>query len=376
MAHKQRIYQQRREYVYDWMAREGISMVMIEDAESRRDSSLRWLSGMPADALFFLSVERKSLLVPWDINLAKLYGDTDFICEYAEFDRLPVKACAQAAAMFKIPRGSRVEIPSVTSYPRFLRFIEALEDFDIVCREEAGIGAALEQLRAVKDEGEICIYRKAAEITNEIIELLEKQLVAGKIKTEYNAVQLIEAECRKWGCEGMGFEPLAAGPGRSMELHSFPAYTVSPFGTPGLSILDFGVKYRGYTTDVTLTVVAEPTRAQERLVTLIEKAYKLTLGMVQGGMAALDIAAAADAFFAKSGKTMPHALGHGIGMDAHEGPALRSREDNRWLLCPGMVITLEPGLYDPRLGGCRLENDVLVTDQGAEELTASRIIRL
>jgi Xaa-Pro dipeptidase len=376
MAHKQRIFQQRREHIYDWMACEGISMVMIEDVEGRRDSSIRWLSGMPAEALFFLSVERKSLLVPWDINLAKLYGDADFICEYAEFGRLPIKACVQAAAMFKIPRGSRVEIPSVTSYPRFLQFIEALEDFDIICREAEGVGAVLEQLRAGKDEGEIRIYRKAAEITNEIIDLLEKQLRTGKIKTEYNAVQLIESECRKWGCEGMGFEPLAAGPDRSMGLHSFPAYTVSPFGTPGLSILDFGVKYRGYTTDVTLSVAVEPTRAQERLVTLIEKAYKLTLGMVQGGMAALDIATAADAFFAKAGKTMPHALGHGIGLDAHEGPALRSREDNRWLLRPGMVITLEPGLYDPRLGGCRLENDVLVTDQGAEELTASRIIRL
>jgi len=376
MAHKQKIHQQRREQIYDWMAREGISMVMIEDAEGCRDSSLRWLSGMPADALLFLSVERKSLLVPWDINLARLYGDTDFMCEYAEFDRLPVKACARAAAMFKIPRGSRVEIPSVTSYPRFLRFIEALEDFDIICRDDEGIGAALEQLRAVKDEGEIRIYRKAAEITNEIIDLLEKQLRAGKIKTEYNAVQLIEGECRKCGCEGMGFETLAAGPSRSMGLHSFPAYTIFPFGTQGLSILDFGVKYQGYTTDVTLTVAAEPTRAQERLVTLIEKAYKLALGMVQEGAAASDIAAAADAFFAKSGKVMPHALGHGIGMDAHEAPALRNRGDNSWLLRPGMVITLEPGLYDPLLGGCRLENDILVTDQGAEELTASRIIRL
>ncbi|MDR2700997.1 MAG: Xaa-Pro peptidase family protein [Spirochaetaceae bacterium] len=376
MAHKQKIYQRRRENIYDWMAQEGLSMVMIEDAESRRDSSLRWLSGMPADALLFLSVERKSLLVPWDINLAKLYGDADSICAYNEFDRLPVKACVYAAEMFKIPRGSRVEIPSGTSYPRFLRFIETLDNFDIICRESEGIGVVLEQLRAVKDEGEICIYRKAAEITNQIIDLLEKQLRAGKIKTEYNAVQLIEGECRRLGCEGTGFESLAAGPGRSMGIHCFPAYTVSPFGTQGLSILDFGVKYQGYTTDVTLTVAAEPTRAQERMVTLIEKAYKLALGMVHEGTLATDIAFMVDAFFAKSGMVMPHGLGHGIGLDAHEGPYLRSRGDNRWLLRPGMVVTVEPGLYDPRLGGCRLENDVLVTDQGAEELTASRIIRL
>jgi len=376
MPQKQTVYKQRQERVYDWMAREGISLFLIEDTEGRRDSNLRWLSGMPADALLFLSVERKSLLVPWDVNLAKLYGDVDYIRAYSEFDRLLVQACIKAAELLKIPHGSRIEIPCCTSYPQFLRFIEALTDFDVICRDEGGAGAALEQLRAIKDEEEIRLYREAAAITNGIIDLLEKQLRAEKIKTEYDAVQLIEGECRKRGCEGTGFEILAAGPDRSMAIHSFPAYTVSPFGTPGLSILDFGVKYRGYTTDVTLTAVVKPTRTQERQIALVEKAYKLALGMVRAGMAAADLAAAVDAFFAKSNKVMPHALGHGIGLDAHEGPALRNRSDNNWLLSPGMVITLEPGLYDPRLGGCRLENDVLVTDQGGEVLTTSRIIRL
>ena len=376
MPLKQGIYQQRRERIYDWMAREGISLLMIEDAEGKRDSNLRWLSGMPCDALHFLSVERKSLLVPWDINLAKLYGNADYIRAYNEFDRLPVKACLKAAALFKIPHGSRIEIPSVTPYPRFLKFIEALPDFDVICRENDGAGTALEQFRAVKDDEEIRLFRRAAVITNGIIDLLEKQLIAGKIKTEYDAVHLIEGECRKKRCEGTGFEILAAGPDRSMTIHSFPAYTTSPFGTQGLSILDFGVKYRGYTTDVTLTVAVKPTKPQERLLTLIEKANKLALGMVGAGTAAQEIAARVDAFFAKSGKTMPHALGHGLGLDSHESPALRNRSDNDWILQNGMVISLEPGLYDPRLGGCRLENNVLVTEQGGEVLTASRIIRL
>jgi Xaa-Pro dipeptidase len=331
---------------------------------------------MPADALLFLSVERKSLLVPWDINLAKLHGEADYIRAYAEFDRMPVKACVKAAALLKIPHGARIEIPSGTSYPRFLRFIEALPDFDIICRDEEGAWAAMERLRAVKDKEEIQLYRRAAAITNGIIDFLEKQLRAGKIKTEYDAVRFIEGECRKKGCEGTGFETLAAGPDRSMAIHSFPAYTVSPFGTQGLSILDFGVKYRGYTTDVTLTVAAKPSKPQERLLALTEKAAKLALEMAAPGMAAAELAAAVDALFAKSGRSMPHALGHGIGLDSHESPPLRNREDNRWLLEPGMVLAIEPGLYDHRLGGCRLENDILVTENGCEVLTTSRIIRL
>jgi Xaa-Pro aminopeptidase len=73
---------------------------------------------------------------------------------------------------------------------------------------------------------------------------------------------------------------------------------------------------------------------------------------------------------------MPHGLGHGIGLLAHEGPSLRNRNDNTWKLEAGMVITLEPGLYDTALGGCRLENDLLITDAGAEVLTRSRVVRL
>ncbi|GHV84717.1 hypothetical protein AGMMS50230_03250 [Spirochaetia bacterium] len=376
MAAKTGRYQQRLDKIYDWMAQEEIGMVMIEDAEGRRDSNIRWLSGHPADALLFLSVDRKSLLVPWDLFIAKLYGNADYLRPYTGFDRHPITACLKAAALLKIPRFSRIEIPSSTAYPRFLKFIEALPDFDVICREEDGAGSALEQFRSIKDEEEIRLYRAAAEITNEIIGLLEKQLKGGKIKTEYDAVQLIEGECRKRGCEGTGFETLAAGPERSAAIHSFPSYTASPFGTAGLSILDFGIKYKGYTTDVTLTVAADCTKAQERLITLTEKAGKLALGMIRGGTGTREIAAAVDAFFAKSNKVMPHALGHGIGLDPHEAPALRNRKDNSAVLQPGMVITIEPGLYDPRLGGCRLENDVLVTEEGAEVLTASRIIRL
>jgi Xaa-Pro dipeptidase len=74
---------------------------------------------------------------------------------------------------------------------------------------------------------------------------------------------------------------------------------------------------------------------------------------------------------------MPHALGHGIGLDAHEGPLIRSMgEPSDAALVPGMAFTIEPGLYHPEHGGVRLENDVLMTAQGARMLTSSRILRM
>ena len=147
-------------------------------------------------------------------------------------------------------------------------------------------------------------------------------------------------------------------------------------GGKGLSILDFGVKYNGYCTDVTLTFARDLDPKQEKLVNLVEKAAKLAVPMSHNGTPARDIAAAVDKLFAKSKKEMPHGLGHGIGLQEHEYPVLRNSSENEWILESGMIFTIEPGLYDPLLGGCRLENDILVTETGYEVLTNARIIRL
>jgi Xaa-Pro dipeptidase len=372
----QTIHDKRQGKIYDWMAKEDIALVMIEDFEGARDPSVRWLSGQPCDAFLFLSVDRKSVLVPWDINMAIICSSVDWVIPYAEFDRQPITVLKGAVDFLKIPSGSRMEIPASTPYPRFLKYVEAITDFDVVCRDN-GIGLELERERSVKDEEEQKIYRKLSALTCEITDLLEKRVRSGKLKTEIDVALFIEAESRKRGCEGTGFTTLAAGPLRSFGIHAFPAYTGGPFGGTGFSILDYGLKYAGYTSDVTLTFAKEPlSRQQEKMLSLTEKAYNLALSMTGPGIPAREIAAAVDALFAKAKKSMPHGLGHGIGLEAHEAPAIKSRADNEWILEPGMIITLEPGLYDPMHGGCRLENDILITETGTEALTNSRIIRL
>jgi Xaa-Pro dipeptidase len=368
-------YQPRLEKIWDWMAQENIAMVMFEDCETRRDCTIRWLSGHPGDALLFLSLDRKSLLVPWDINMAKIYAQVDAIIPYSECDRLPIKALRGAAVAFDIPAGSKIEIPPSTSYPVFLNYVGEINDYDILCRERS-TAAEAEKFRAVKDEEEIKLYRRAADITNKLIELLEKNVRNGNIKTEADAALYISTECRKRGCEGTGFETLAAGPERSFGIHAFPAWTGSAFGGSGLSILDFGVKLGGYTTDVTLTFVRDPNPKQEKIIGLVEKAHKLALSMAHNGEPTRKMAAAVENLFSKAKKHMPHALGHGIGLEEHEYPAIRNRSDNEWILEPGMIFTLEPGLYDPLLGGCRIENDILMTEAGPQVLTEAKIIRL
>ncbi|MDR1908873.1 MAG: Xaa-Pro peptidase family protein [Spirochaetaceae bacterium] len=361
--------------IYDWMAREGTALAMFEDSEGHRDPSIRWLTGHPGDALLFLSVDRKAALVPWDNNMAALYAEADAIIPYGEFERQPMKALKGIARYLKLPRGSKVEISPETSYTSFLRYIEEVSDYDILCRS-GGVHEEVRQMRCVKDEEEIRIYREAAAITNDLMDQIEARVRQEKFRTETDVALFIEVESRKRGCEGTGFETLAAGPGRSFGIHAFPAYTDAPFASQGLSILDFGLRYQGYTTDVTMTFAREPSKPQERLLNLTERAYKLALTLVGEGISTRAVSVAVDELFTKNRKIMPHALGHGIGLETHEGPYLRSRADNTGSLGAGMIFTLEPGLYDPVHGGCRLENDVLVTGGGVEVLTSSRIVRL
>jgi Xaa-Pro dipeptidase len=369
-------YKQRLEKLYDWMTAENIAITLFEDSEEHRDPAVRWLSGMPGDALLLLTPTRQSILIPWDTNIAEAMAQADTLIPYNEFGRQCTKALQKIAAFLKLPSGAKIEIPPVTPYPAFLEYVELLNGCDIICRHD-GIHSTVVKARAIKDASEIERYRKIAAITNDIIDLLEQKIRAGKLNTEAKVALFIESEARARGCEGTGFGTLAAGPTRSFGIHAFPPYTAGPFATDGLSILDFGLKYQGYTSDVTLTFVrGDLAPDQEPLVILVQNAHDLAIKSLKPSVSALSIGKIVEDYFWEYEKVMPHNLGHGIGLEAHEGPSLRNRADNDWTLEPGMIFTIEPGLYDVKFGGCRLEDDILMTESGAEVLTKARIIQL
>ncbi|MDR0639406.1 MAG: Xaa-Pro peptidase family protein [Spirochaetaceae bacterium] len=370
------IYQKRRESVRVWMKREGVALAVIEDFEAKRDPALRWLSGHPMDALLFLSANGGSLLVPWDVILAEKIADADKIVPFTAFDRDTAAAIEGAIRHFGVEKGRPIELPSATTYPAFCRLREKLPGHDLLCRED-GLRDMLNAGRAVKDAAEIAVYRQVSAITDELIGQVEQGVKIGKLKTETDVALFIEREARLRGCEGTGFETLCAGPERSFGIHCFPAYTNGPFATTGFSILDFGLVYQGYTSDVTMTFAREPLSArQEEMFLLVLEAAAIGIAAVRPGVRGSDVGKTVNAFFTSRGVSMPHGLGHGIGLEAHEAPSLVAKDDNKWILQPGMIVTVEPGLYEKGAGGCRLENDVLVTENGNEVLTSSRIVRL
>ncbi len=371
-----KIYKKRRADLAAWLSKQSIGAMIFIDSEEHRSPAIRYFTGHPQDAVLCIALDGDCVLIPWDEILANKIACADHIIPYTRYERQEVKAAAGALKKLKIPASVRVEIPGSTPYPQFLKFVDGLSEFDVICRENGGEEFAT-NMRAIKDEYEISCIEKAAEITDKLIDTIEAGVKDGTIKTETDAALLIERECRAAGCEGTGFDTLAAGPARSFGIHCFPNYTAGEFPAQGLSILDFGVIYNGYTSDVTITIAKGPlSEGQEKQLALVEKAYNECLGLYVKDVPVKAASKKADEVFAKAKRTMPHSLGHGIGLECHEAPGIRVRAPQECVFKPGMVVTLEPGLYDEELGGCRLENDILITEDGNKVLTHARIIRI
>ncbi len=368
------------------MARNGIYACVVDDFENQRNSNLRWLSGHPMDALLFVFSTGRSVLVPWDVNVAEERAVVAQVMPYTEFKRSfreavtgVLKANGVEASVGGPARRRKVEFPARTPHLRYRELKEDLPGAEVLLRTE-GFEWFLSRCRTVKDGMEIAAIEKAAEITNTLLAGIERRLrEPGGMDglREIDMAHLVEREAHSLGAEGVGFETLAAGPSRSWAIHPFPSFTGGPFAGEGLSILDFGVKVDGYTSDVTVTIARGRLSAeQERMIALVEEAYAAALDAARPGASPQAPAVKAAQVFSAAGWSMPHALGHGIGLETHEAPLLRNQvEGPDPQLLDGMVFTLEPGLYDPRYGGVRWENDVLITEKGARVLTAAKIIR-
>ena len=372
-----KIYKARRDKVASWLKEHSVFAVVFEDTEGARDVAIRYLTGHPSDAILIITQKGESVLTAWDENLMKEKAKADRLIPYTTFERKKERAIKEILSSFSYaPKNAVVELPSVTSHLQFQKYEKELDGWKIVC-DEKGAHDAVVKMRAVKDEYEIECTREACRITNGITDLIEKMARAGEIKTETDVALLIERKLREAGCERTSFDTLAAGPARSFAIHAFPGYTNGEWPAQGLSILDYGVCYEGYASDATITIAkGKLTQEQEKQLSLTQKAFDQCLKLYKAGNKTKDAAAKADEIFAAEGRNMPHGLGHGTGLEIHEAPAVSMRAGDDVVFQVGNIVTLEPGLYDTKIGGCRLENDVLITEDGNEVLTNSRIIRI
>lgn len=229
-----------------------------------------------------------------------------------------------------------------------------------------GTAGVVERLRAVKEAGELDALRRAAALSDQVFEELAGERFTGR--TERELAWHVDRRFRELGATGAAFETIVAASGNGARPHTRPGELGIPRGT--LVTVDAGCVVDGYRSDCTRTF------ATGDLPDELAQAYELCLRAQLDGLAAVhpgahgrDVDAASRVAIAEAGLSWAygHGLGHGVGMDIHEAPVLRPESED--VLEVGNVVTVEPGLYLTGVGGCRIEDLVVVTEGGCERLT-------
>ena len=226
----------------------------------------------------------------------------------------------------------------------------------------------VEELRAVKSPAEVELLRKAFEITNAAFERVAPTIEAGQ--TEHEVAWKIHVAFVELGAEGPAFPTIVAAGAHAARPHHEPGERVIREGEP--IVIDMGARYKGYCADLTRTVwVGEPDDRLREVYPIVERAVEEVIERIHVGMTGKEMDAAARDYIASRGfgEAFSHGLGHGVGVRVHEAPSA-SRESSD-VLQAGNVITIEPGIYLPEWGGVRIEDVVLLTEDGVEVLTSA-----
>lgn len=223
----------------------------------------------------------------------------------------------------------------------------------------------VEGLRAIKDPSEVALIRRALAIAGSVLLGSTRRLIG---RSETAVASRLQAEIRRAGGEEESFPTIVASGPRAALPHGLPSRRV--IGGGDLVIIDFGVRLGGYCSDTTRTY--SPVKWEKRskeIYRVVLEAQRAALALVGPGVKARDVDAAAREVIERAGhgKHFGHGTGHGVGLEVHEQPVLSPRSGD--ILVPGMVVTVEPGIYVENFGGVRIEDMVLVTETGREILS-------
>lgn len=234
--------------------------------------------------------------------------------------------------------------------------------------ELVGVTGLIEGLRRRKDPAELAAIRRAAEITDTVL----TEFLASDFEgmTERRAALALHGALLDLGAEAPAFDIIVAfGPGAAEPHHQNTDTVISG---PGVLLLDLGATVEGYRSDLTRTVfLGSPDATFRRFYRAVFEAQQRAIAVIRDGASARQADSAARSFLADEGlaEYFSHGLGHGVGLEIHEAPTLGPTRDDT--LQAGQVITVEPGLYMPGWGGVRIEDLVLVREDGAQVLSAA-----
>lgn len=246
----------------------------------------------------------------------------------------------------------------------FLALKETLKASELV-----DVSKPLGDARAVKDRAELDRIRRAGKIVTEVADSIPQMLRDGL--KEFELAAEINYQMQRRGATGPSFDTIVGFKDGSAEPHYAPGEVALRKGE--FVLCDFGAWYQRYASDLTRTYVwGQPSKEQRDMYETCLRAHEAAIKTLKPGVKGGDVHNAAAAVIDASpwkGRFI-HSVGHSLGLAVHDGPALHPRHD--WTLEENMVVTIEPGIYVPGIGGVRIEDDLVVTRSGCEFLTHAR----
>lgn len=316
-------------------------------------------------AILLLTKKNKPILIIDSMNASlaiNLLKKKEIIIVTAQRSKLPVlKDVVKQRKIKKI--GFSPESVSVSLYNMLRGALPLIRFYSE--KKTVQVSSIIKDIREIKDENEIRLISKAARLT---IKLWHD--ITGKVKpgmTEIDIAGLVDASIHLIGYKN-SFTTIAATGRNTAFPHAIP--TRCKLKSNDHLLVDFGLVYKGYCSDLTRTLYKGRINRQiGQFRELVLEAQEIAMKMVSPGVKISDVLGAVNEFFISNqvSQYVLHGLGHGVGLDIHEAPFLR--DDAKKVFKKGMVLTLEPGLYKTGVGGVRHEDMVLVTEKGCKVLT-------
>lgn len=358
-------YQARLKKVQDYLQENACDALLVDDPVN-----LFYMTGLELSA--------GKLLIYKDG--ANLFVDGRYFERCAKLSPFPVLLTE------KNPLGERLaspELPPIrtlgfsdgeTSYQAYLAHensIKELREYSHGKRKTTLVPLArpIQHIRAIKEPEEIKALEKAGELGSSGFDFVCTLLKEG-ISEEEVAMEL-EIFWKRKGGKKVAFDPIIAFGANSSMPHYRAGKSILKRGDPVL--VDIGVNFNHYHSDMTRMIFfGAPPEQISVIHTVVQHAQQKALSMCRPGIQVGDIDRAAREFIAEQGygENFNHNLGHGVGLEIHELPVLRSKPpQSSVVLKPGMVITIEPGIYIPNVGGVRIEDTIVITEDGYKNLT-------
>lgn len=330
-------------------------------------ATLTYLTGfnfhlMERPTVLLISQAGGAAIILPELELGKLNGTGLRGFSYGDNPAERAKAFADACEHLRIERGI-IGLESTRFRFLELEYLRAT----IPYATYAPADTLLASLRMKKDEQEVGCMHKAVEIAEQA--LLETLPFIQPGRTEKEIASELTIHMMRAGCDTeLPFQPIVSGGPNSANPHATPSDR--PVQTGDLLVIDWGAAYNGYFSDLTRTLaVGEIEPEFQRIFEIVRQANTTARAVARPGITAGEVDKAARDLITKAGygKYFTHRVGHGLGMEAHEEPYMFL--ESEYILEPGNTFTIEPGIYLPGRGGVRIEDDIVITNEGSESLS-------